>query len=173
VPRWRRRGRATPWPRQAEWRCTVEGKKGGARRRGGGITAAKGRAAGGGSTTGEPGGGDVREGAWGEREMFWGEGRLTGGAHRGKAAAVPTAARTVHVGAGGEGWAAEAGWATRGGLAGPPSRPKKERGGEAAAGPRAWLGREPGWAARLAGPQGEGEGREGKTSFSLSTLFAK
>jgi hypothetical protein len=26
----------------------------------------------------------VYEGAWGEREMFWGEGRLTGEAHRGE-----------------------------------------------------------------------------------------
>jgi hypothetical protein len=34
--------------------------------------------------TGEPGGGDVREGARGERERFWGEGRLTGRAHRGE-----------------------------------------------------------------------------------------
>jgi hypothetical protein len=37
---------------------------------------------------------------------------------------------------------------------------------------RAWgaggmLGRAPGWAARLAVPQGEGEGREGKKGFSL------
>jgi hypothetical protein len=56
---------------------------------------AKGRAA------GEPGGGDVREGG-GERERFWGEGRLTGRAHRGgEGSGGPTVARTVRVAAGG------------------------------------------------------------------------
>jgi hypothetical protein len=43
-----------------------------------------------------------------------------------------------------------------GGEAGPPSRSKKEREGKVVAGPRAWLGRAPGRAAR------RGEGREGK-----------
>jgi hypothetical protein len=61
-----------PWPRRAERRRTEEGKKGGARRRRGGLTAAKGRAAGGGPATGEPDGGDVHEGAWGERERGFG-----------------------------------------------------------------------------------------------------
>jgi hypothetical protein len=42
----------------------------------------------------------MREGARGEREV-WGEGRLTGGAHREKAAAVLIAVRTARVGAGG------------------------------------------------------------------------
>jgi hypothetical protein len=44
-----------------------------------------------------------------------------------------------------------------------PSRPAGPRGG--LAGPRAWLGRTPDRATRLAGPQGLGEGREGKKVF--------
>jgi hypothetical protein len=51
-------------------------------------------------------------------------------------------------------WAAGGRLGRAGGLTGPPSRPKKKRGG----GSR-------GWAASLAGPQGEGEGREGKKGF--------
>jgi hypothetical protein len=62
-------------------------------------------------------------------------------------------------------WGARGGWAAEpagprgggeGGLAGPPSRPKKERGGEAAAGPCAWPGRKE-----------RGRGEKGKRVFSL------
>jgi hypothetical protein len=46
-------------------------------------------------------------------------------------------------------------------LAGPPSRPKKER-GDAAAGPRAWLGR-----------KGRGRGEKEKGFSLFSNLFSK
>jgi hypothetical protein len=73
-----------------------------------------------------------------EREVL-GVGVADGrGPQVGKAAVVPTVARTARVGGGG-----------------------------------GRLGRAPGWATRLAGPQGEGEGREGKKGFPFSNLFAK
>jgi hypothetical protein len=87
-----------------------------------------------------------REIVRGEREReVWGEGRLTGGAHKGKGGGGSN--RRVHGARGGGGG---------GGEAGPPTRCKKEREGKVVAGPRAWLGRAPGRAAR------RGEGREGK-----------
>jgi translation initiation factor IF-2 len=156
---------ATPGPPRLGHAMAAPGKgRRGERGEEEGAYRGQGQGGDGGSATGEPGVGR-------ERDILGGEAHGRG-PQRGKWRRFQPPHAQRAWGAGG-GWAAEAGWATRGGLAGPPSRPKKERGGEAAAGPRAWLGREPGWAARLAGPQGEGEGREGKTSFSLSTLFAK
>jgi hypothetical protein len=100
--------------------------------------------------TGEPGGGDVREGARGERERFWGEGRLTGRAHRGE---------------GGDGSNRRAQGARGGGG----RLGRRGRLGRA----EAWLGRVPGWAARLTGPRAWpgrkdwGRGEKGKRFFSL------
>jgi hypothetical protein len=84
----------------------------------------------------------------GERERFWGEGRLTGRAHREKAAAVLTTVRTARMGGRGE----------LGPRLGRRAGPRRGGGGGASWAARPRPDRRAGWAARRGGRKGEGKG---------------